>query len=135
MAKEKSITIAVSIQDPLPPVMGDPERIRLVIGKLLHNALLYSDTEQLVAVHAWGDDSEAYCSIADRGFGISDEELELVFDRLFRSKDERVQALPGGGLGLTIARRILQRHGGDIWASSNLGKGSTFTFVLPSAKS
>ncbi len=135
LAQEKSITIAVSIQDPLPMVMGDPDRVKTVISKLLHNALLYSDHEQLVAVHAWGDEREAYCSVADRGMGIADDEIEMVFDRMFRSKDERVQALPGGGLGLTIARRIVQRHGGDIWASSNLGKGSTFTFMLPAVKS
>jgi PAS domain S-box-containing protein len=134
LAREKSITIAVSVQDPLPPVMGDPERVQQVIYKLLHNALLYSDKEQVVAIHAWSDASEVCCSVADRGFGIADAEIDLVFDRMFRSKDERVLALPGGGLGLTIARRIAQRHGGDIWASSDLGKGSTFTFMLPSAK-
>lgn len=135
LAQEKTITIAVSVQDPLPPVMGDADRIKLVMYKLLHNALLYSDNEQVVAVHAWSDAAEVYCSVADRGFGIADDEIELVFDRMFRSKDERVQAIPGVGLGLTVARRIAQRHGGDIWASSNLGKGSTFTFMLPSAKS
>jgi len=135
MAQKKAISILVSIQDPLPAVMGDPDRIKMVIHKLLHNALHYSDDERMVAVHAWGDSNEAFCSIADRGFGISEDEIEMVFDRLFRSKDERVQALPGGGLGLTIARRIIQRHGGEISASSSLDKGSTFTFMLPSAKS
>lgn len=135
LAQQKSITILVSIQDPLPLVMGDPERIKTVIVKLLHNALLYNEEEQIVALHAWGDADEVCCSIADRGFGIAEDELDLVFDRMFRSKDERVLALPGGGLGLTIARRIVQRHGGELWASSSLGKGSTFTFKLPSAKS
>ncbi len=133
MAHEKQITILVSVQDPLPLVMGDPDRLRQVIYKLLHNALLYSDEEQIVVIHAWGDMQEAYCSVADRGIGIADDELELVFDRLYRSKDQRVRDLPGGGLGLTIAKRIVDRHGGDIWASSNLGKGSTFTFRLPAA--
>jgi two-component system sensor histidine kinase ResE len=135
LAEKKSISIFVAIQDPLPPVMGDPDRIKVVISKLLHNALLYSDEERMVAVHAWGDTTAAFCSIADRGFGISEDEIEMVFDRLFRSKDERVQAIPGGGLGLTIARRIVQRHGGEISASSSLDKGSTFTFRLPSAQS
>lgn len=130
-AREKQITIVVSVQDPLPLALGDPDRLRQVLYKLLHNALLYSDNEQIVIVHAWGDAQEAYCSVADRGIGIADDELEMIFDRLYRSKNARVQELPGGGLGLTIAKRIVDRHGGEIWASSNLGKGSTFTFRLP----
>jgi signal transduction histidine kinase len=130
-ALERHCSIAVSVQDPMPTVLGDPDRIQLVVHNLLHNALLYSEQEQAVAIHAWGDENEAYCSVADRGIGISDDELGLIFDRMYRSRDERVRDLPGGGLGLTVARTIITRHGGDIWASSNLGVGSTFTFVLP----
>lgn len=135
LAQSRALNIAVSLQNPLPLVMGDPLRIQQVIEQLLRNALLYSEPERLIAVHAWGDTVEVYCSVADRGFGISDNDLELIFDRLYRSRDERIQAVAGAGLGLTIAKRILVRHGGDIWASSNLGKGSTFTFVLPAAQS
>jgi signal transduction histidine kinase len=131
LALEKKMTIAVSVQDPLPVVMGDPERIRLVIYHLLHNAITYSDREQTVAIHAWGDDEELFCSVADRGMGIADDELELVFDRMYRSRDERVRDIAGGGLGLTVSKTIITRHGGDIWAASNLGEGSTFTFLLP----
>jgi signal transduction histidine kinase len=134
LALEKHITIAVSLQDPLPPLMGDPERLQLAIHNLLHNGVLYSPPESVVAIHAWGDENEAYCSIADRGIGIADDELELVFDRLYRSRDENVRDTPGGGLGLTIAKTIISRHGGAIWASSNLGVGSTFTFVLPATQ-
>jgi signal transduction histidine kinase len=133
-ALEKRITIAVSLQDPLPPLMGDPDRLQLAIYNLLHNGVLYSPAESVVAIHAWGDENEAYCSIADRGIGIADDELELVFDRLYRSRDENVRDTPGGGLGLTIAKTIISRHGGAIWAASNLGVGSTFTFVLPATQ-
>jgi signal transduction histidine kinase len=135
MAMERQVSIAVSVQDPMPDLMGDPERIFSVVYNLLHNAILYSRPEQSVAIHAWGDTHEAYCSVADRGIGIADDELELVFDRMYRSRDEYVRDLPGGGLGLTMARTVVKRHGGDIWAASNPGVGSTFTFVLPAAKS
>ncbi len=131
MAQAKQITILVSVQDPLPLVMGDAERLRLVVYKLLHNAILYSGAEQMIAVHAWSDAEMVFCSVADRGIGISENDLALIFDRLYRSRDERVQALPGGGLGLTMARRIVHRHGGDLWAVSELDKGSAFTFKLP----
>lgn len=133
MAEEKQITIALSVQDPIPGLVGDADRIQMVVYHLVHNAILYSESERVVVIHAWSDGHEVYCSVADQGFGIADDELELIFDRLYRSKDERVRDLPGGGLGLTLARRIIQRHGGDIWAVSNLGKGSTFTFLLPAA--
>lgn len=131
LAYSRQIAIAVSLQQPMPVVMGDPERIQLAVRNLLHNAIIYSVPEQTVAIHAWGDDHEAYCTVADQGIGIADDEIQLIFDRLYRSRDERVREIPGGGLGLTLAKKIISRHGGDIWASSNLGEGSTFTFVLP----
>jgi signal transduction histidine kinase len=131
LAQKRSIGIATSLQKPLPVVMGDPQRLHLVIYHLLHNAIIYSRPEDNIVIHAWGDENEVYCSVADQGIGIADSELELIFDRMYRSRDEQVRNIPGGGLGLTIARTIIRRHGGDIWASSNLGVGSTFTFVLP----
>jgi len=134
LAMFQQVRIAVSLQNPTPVVMGDPERLKMVIYHLLHNAIIYSLPEQTIAIHAWGDQNEVYCSVADRGIGIADDELELIFDRMYRSRDERVRDLPGGGLGLTIAKTIVNRHGGDIWATSNLGEGSTFTFVLPTVE-
>ena len=134
LAQEKQVTFATSIQNPLPTVMGDQARLELTVRNLLHNAILYSRPETPIAIHAWGDSNELYFSVADRGIGIADEEIELIFDRLYRSKDERIRELPGGGLGLTVAKTIVKRHGGDIWASSNLNVGSTFTFVLPVVK-
>ncbi|MEZ4666766.1 MAG: HAMP domain-containing sensor histidine kinase [Anaerolineae bacterium] len=95
LATEKQITIATSVQNPLPTVMGDPARIQLAVYHLLHNAILYSPSEQTVAVHSWGDTNELYFSVADRGIGIADDEIELIFDRLYRSKDEQIRELPG----------------------------------------
>jgi signal transduction histidine kinase len=114
--------------------MGDPERMHLVVYNLLNNAVLYSEEEQSIVIHAWSDEQEVYCSVADRGIGISDDELDQIFDRMYRSRDERVREIPGGGIGLTISKTIIERHGGDIWAASTLNEGSTFTFVLPTAK-
>jgi len=130
-AHERQVVIVTSLQNPLPTVMGDQPRLEMTVHNLIHNAILYSRPETTIAVHAWGDSNELYFSVADRGIGIADEEIELIFDRLYRSKDERIRELPGGGLGLTFAKTIVKRHGGDIWASSNLNVGSTFTFVLP----
>ncbi len=134
MARTKSITIAISTQEPMPVVMGDPERLEQVVYSLLHNAILYSPPEVTVAVHAYQQGQEVICTVADPGPGIKAEELDLIFSRLYRSKDETVRDLPGCGLGLTLARTVVQRHGGAIWAESEYGRGSTFTFVLPSAR-
>ncbi|MCU0511995.1 MAG: PAS domain-containing sensor histidine kinase [Anaerolineae bacterium] len=134
MAQKARIGIATSVQKPLPTVMGDPERLQLAMHHLLHNAILYSYEEHNVAIHAWGDERELYCSVADQGIGIAENELDLVFDRMYRSRDERVLALPGGGLGLTVARTVIKRHGGDLWVSSTADEGSTFTFVLPAVR-
>ncbi len=134
LARDNRIVIATSIQNPMPVVMGDTDRLYMVIGHLLQNAIVYSRPEQNVVIHAWEDHNEVYCSVADRGIGVADDELVLIFDRMYRSRDERVRQIQGGGLGLTLARTIIQRHGGSIWASSNLGQGSTFTFFLPTVR-
>jgi signal transduction histidine kinase len=133
-AQRKQLGIAVSLQKPLPIVMGDPERLKMVVYNLLHNALIYSLTEQNIVIHAWGDDHELFCSVADRGIGIAPHELDLVFDRMYRARDERVLTIAGGGLGLTVARTIIRRHGGEIRASSILNEGSTFMFSLPTVQ-
>ncbi|MFW5748645.1 MAG: ATP-binding protein [Chloroflexota bacterium] len=134
VAHRQRVVIAISVQNPMPMVMGDPVRLEQAIYNLLHNAIIYSMPEQTVAIHGWGDVDEVYCSVADQGIGIADDELDQIFDRMYRSRAEYVRNISGGGLGLTIARTIVERHGGDIWASSNLGEGSTFTFVLPTVE-
>lgn len=131
-AKAKHIAIPQSVQDPLPNVLGDPLRIRMVIHNLLENAILYSNDHTIIFVHAWGDTNEVYLALRDQGFGIAEDELDFIFDRMYRSpSDARVQAIPGAGLGLTITRRILMRHGGNIWVQSKRDEGTTFTISLP----
>lgn len=134
LAQSRKIIIAISVQAPMPMVMGDPERMYLVVFNLLHNAIIYSEQELSVVIHAWSDEQEVYCSVADRGIGIADSEIDQVFDRMYRSSDERVRKIAGGGLGLTFARTVIERHGGDVWVASTLNEGSTFTFVLPTAQ-
>jgi signal transduction histidine kinase len=132
-AEEKHIAIAVSTQQTMPVVMGDPMRLKQVIHNLVHNAILYSMPEHPIAIHAYEDHAQVRCTIADRGIGIPEHELGQIFDRLYRVPDERVRNLPGGGIGLTMAQAILKRHGGTIRAESVYGQGSTFIFTLPLA--
>lgn len=131
VAHEREIIIATALQDPLPLVMGDPARLQQAIYNLLHNAVIYSQPQQVIVIHSWGDEQDVYCSVADRGAGIPDDEIDLIFARLYRGRSGMEMDASGGGLGLTMTRIIIKRHGGDIWVSSNLGTGSQFTFVLP----
>ncbi|MCD4686192.1 MAG: HAMP domain-containing histidine kinase, partial [Anaerolineae bacterium] len=133
-AAARDITIVTSIQDPVPTVIGDPERLKQAVVYLLENGVRYSSPATNVALHAWQTDVHVYCSVGDRGIGMNADELNHIWDRLWRSTDERVRAVPGGGIGLTFVKAIIDRHGGRIWAESEPGAGTTVTFVLPLAE-
>lgn len=133
-AQQHSITIVISIQAPIPSVMGDPVRIKQATSALLTNAIRYSEPDSNVAIHAWQSGANVFCSVGDQGIGISAPDQAHIWDRMWRSADERVREIPGGGIGLTFARAIIKRHGGDIWCDSTLDVGSTFTFMLPLAE-
>jgi signal transduction histidine kinase len=130
-AHHKQITIINSIPDELPTVMGDPQRLKQTIFNLLDNAIRYSHDGGNVVVHAWHQGNDVYYTVADQGIGISEDDLGKIWDRLWRSADERVREIPGGGIGLAFARSIIKRHGGSISVESDLNEGSTFTFSLP----
>jgi two-component system sensor histidine kinase ChiS len=71
------------------------------------------------------------CSIADTGVGITPEDQERLFTKYFRADDQAVRSVPGTGLGLVITKSLVELHGGEIWAESEVGKGSTFSFTIP----
>lgn len=127
----KQVRLVISILDMVPPIMGDRMRIKQALHHLVENAIQYSAPESNVVVHAWRQDEVVYCSVADRGIGIAESDIELIWDRMWRSSDERVLTVAGGGIGLTYARTVIERHGGKIWVESKLEQGTTFTFVLP----
>jgi signal transduction histidine kinase len=133
-ALRKKITIIISTQDPMPLIMGDPMRLKQAIHHLIDNAIQYSPADSNVGIHAWQQQKRVFCSIVDRGFGISTDDLTQIWDRMWRSPDERVRAINGGGIGLTYVRTIIQRHGGTISVESKLNEGTTFTFLLPLAE-
>ena len=114
----------------LPPVLGDPERILQVLGNLLGNAVKFTPAGGRVSLAAAAAPDGVALSVSDTGPGIAPGELERVFDRFWQARSAR---RAGAGLGLAIARGIVEAHGGRLWAESEPGEGSTFTFVLPPA--
>ncbi|HEX2918533.1 MAG TPA: PAS domain S-box protein, partial [Edaphobacter sp.] len=113
-------------------VWADSERIVQVLNNLLSNSFKFSKPDGQVHISVWSvDDQEALFEVRDYGRGISPDKLEHIFDRFHLGDASDSRALGGTGLGLTICRRIINLHGGRIWASSTLGEGTTVHFTLP----
>ena len=131
-AKDKSITFDLALPPKVPVIQGDRDKIALAVHNLVGNALKYTLKGGRASVTLAVQKGKISVEVADTGIGIRPEEMELVFERFYRSKDERVSKITGTGLGLTLAREIARLHGGDITLESQLDKGSTFTLWLPS---
>ncbi len=116
----------------LPLVEADPRRIRQVIDNLLGNAVKYSSDGTEVSVNCEVDDQYLIVKVKDQGIGIAQNELERIFERFYQAASGTSSRKSGGvGLGLAICKGIIEAHQGRIWAQSEQGKGSTFTFMLP----
>jgi len=122
--------IDVHISPNLPPVKMDIARILKVLAHLLENAAKYSPTGSPIFVSAELQGSNLATSIADRGSGIDDLERMMIFDKFYRGQGQRYR-VQGTGMGLAIAKAIVEAHGGTIEVTSQLGQGSVFSFTLP----
>lgn len=117
------------IEDELPELDVDRVRIGEVLSNLLTNAIRHTPVGGTITVAAKRDAAGVAFTVADTGSGIAHDELERVFDRFSKSADSR-----GTGLGLSIARSLVRAHGGEIWASTEPGRGTTLRFTLPVAR-
>lgn len=129
----KGVTLHEKFPDALSPVQADAARLEQVITNLLTNALKFTPDGGQVSISAnqWGDGTVELV-IADTGIGLPSEELNRIFDRFYRAASARRSSPAGAGLGLAIARAIVEAHGGRIWAESKgPGRGSTFHVALP----
>jgi two-component system sensor histidine kinase KdpD len=126
--------VEVIIAADSPKVPMDVARIREVLMHLLENAGKYSDTDVPIKVTSEVDGSLLVTSVADRGPGIDSFEQSLIFEKFYRGQNQRYAA-PGTGMGLAIAKVIVEAHGGTIGVVSQLGSGSVFSFSLPLEKS
>lgn len=117
--------------DPLPDVHGDPEMLGVLFSNLLGNAIKFSaaSTAPKVRVNGCVSGSHAVFAVADNGVGFDMQQAGKLFAPL--SRLHPAQEYPGLGLGLALSRRIVQQHGGRIWADATVGQGATFYFTLP----
>ena len=129
----RDVELAQDVPEDLPPVYADAERIYQVLFNLLDNAVRFTPAGGRVRVTAARHNGAVDVTVADTGPGISAEHLPRVFERFYRVDTARSRDEGGTGIGLAIARSVVEAHGGRIWAESEPGRGSTFTFELPVA--
>ncbi len=130
---QKGVTLIRQWPADLPLIQGDSDRLQQVLINLLSNACQYTPTGGEVRLRAQVQKDEVVIAVMDNGIGIPPEHLPHIFTRFYRVDKSRSRQEGGGsGIGLTIARHLVEAHGGRIWAeSAGVGKGSTFAFVLP----
>jgi two-component system sensor histidine kinase BaeS len=133
-ATTKGLSVSVDLPDTLPAVNIDSHRISQVLCNLLENALAHTAGGGTISVTARQQERWVEVSVIDTGEGIPAEDLPNIFERFYRVDKSRARATGGSGLGLTIARRLVEAHGGTITAESELGKGSRFSFTVPIAE-
>jgi signal transduction histidine kinase len=135
----KKLVLQVEIPETLAAVWGDHGRLIQVVTNLVSNAYKYTPDGGQIRIVADGLQADSSSnrltvSVSDTGPGISPQDQPKIFTKFFRADDPHVRDVPGTGLGLSITRSLVEMHGGEIWFQSEPGKGTTFTFTLPTAQ-
>ncbi len=128
-AEQHTILLDIQAQD--SRIVADQLRVGQVIGNILDNAIKFSPPGRQVTVRLQEQDNEYLISVIDQGIGVSPEYLDHIFERFYRVRNIASRQYSGIGMGLFVARAIVEAHGGTIGFSSNQGRGSTFYFTLP----
>ncbi|HEY0077379.1 MAG TPA: ATP-binding protein [Pyrinomonadaceae bacterium] len=135
LAREKGIALEEHIPEELPPLHADRVKLRRVLVNLVSNALKFTSKGGRVEIRAAQiGDRMARISVADTGVGIQPEDLERLFDKYEQARSRATRSEKGTGLGLYITRQLVELHGGEISVTSEVGKGSTFSFTIPVAQ-
>lgn len=126
--QDRGIRMVVELPDDLPEVWADPTRATHVFSNLFSNALKYTNPGGTITISAHADEEFVYFSVSDTGKGMSERYLQAIFEQFFRVPDQEAES--GAGLGLAIAKEIVEAHGGSITVKSRESEGSVFTFSL-----
>ncbi len=130
-AGRSGLNLTIECPENLPPVLADYSRLEQVIVNLLHNAIKFTATGGSITVGAQPAGEAVRFFVQDSGVGIPAEDMPRIFERFYKA--DRARSGGGTGLGLAISRHLVEAHGGEIWAESEEGKGSRFSFVIPAA--
>jgi signal transduction histidine kinase len=128
--QQQDVSLEVETPADLPEVAVDPERMAQVLGNLVSNALRYTPQNGRIVLSAQAQADDLLLQVRDSGSGIASEDLPHIFERFYRSDKSRAQN-GQSGLGLPIAKSLVEMHGGTLSAESVPGQGTTFTIRLP----
>jgi two-component system phosphate regulon sensor histidine kinase PhoR len=128
-AERQNLTLEMVLADDLPATRIDQERLRQVIVNLIHNAIKFNRPGGSIRTTTRYSEGSVLVEVTDTGTGIAKDDLPHIFERFYKA--DRSRAGQGTGMGLAIAKHIVEAHGGEIWVQSEEGKGSTFSFSLP----
>jgi two-component system phosphate regulon sensor histidine kinase PhoR len=131
-AEKKQIALSAEYESGAGTIRGDSSRLREALLNLLDNALQYTPAGGRIAVRARAVDSSVVISVTDSGIGIPKSDQQKIFERFYRVDDARSREVGGTGLGLSITKHLVEAHGGRIEVESEVGRGSTFSLILPS---
>lgn len=129
LTPQRQIKLTLKTHDPV--VRGDPARLRQVFENIIGNAIKYSPDGLPIEVRVSETDRTVRIAVHDQGIGIPSDEMKFLFERFTRASNAKRSKIKGTGLGLYLAKTLVERHGGNIQVQSKLGEGSTFTVVLP----
>jgi two-component system phosphate regulon sensor histidine kinase PhoR len=130
-AHDKEIAFSLDVEDGLPLISGNRSSIEAVFINLISNAIKYSHVGGRVDICLREDGPNLQLNISDGGIGIEDKDILRIFDKFYREKSERTKHISGSGLGLAIVRGAVEAHHGSLYVESAVGKGTTFTVLLP----
>jgi signal transduction histidine kinase len=133
LAAEKQICLVREVAPDLPPLYADEEKLVRTLVNLLGNALKFTPGGGTVTLSASRskDENSIQCSIRDTGEGIPEDAFDRIFEKFGQVQDRKAGRRTSTGLGLTFCKMAVEAHGGRIWVESELGNGSTFSFVIP----
>jgi Na+/proline symporter/nitrogen-specific signal transduction histidine kinase len=135
LVREKNIGLQADLHPNLPPLNADPDRLMQVMLNLLSNAIKFCDPEKgKIVVTSYFLDGDIKVNVADNGKGVPEESRAMIFEGFFQATNQNYKKPKGSGLGLTISKKIIEHHHGDIWVESEAGKGAKFSFTLPLPK-
>lgn len=129
--ESRGVLLDMEVDPELPAVMADPDRLLQVFLNLLSNALVHSPKGSTIIIKGFAKGNAVQVSIADQGGGMAAEQIPYIFERFYRADPSRSRREGGMGLGLAIARSLVEANGGQIWVESKVGQGSVFSFTIP----
>jgi signal transduction histidine kinase len=130
MITENGVPVHCDLPEKLPQLLADEGKLRQILRNLIINAIKFTDEGEIV-IRAQYEDKKIVFSVQDTGRGISIEDQKIIFDRFKQIDNGTTRTFGGTGIGLNLAKELVELHGGKIWVKSRVGKGSTFFFSIP----